>query len=124
MLDQLDPVSRVFQALGEPMRRTMVDRLSRGSMSVSELAEPFEMTLAAILQHVQVLEASGLITTAKVGRVRTCTLAPGGLLEAERWISKRRALWENRLDRLGTFLDEEAAPRAVRKTKSRKGNAQ
>ena len=84
----------------------MIERLSRGLASVSELAEPFEMTLAAVVQHVKVLEHSGVITTAKSGRVRTCRLAPTGLAAAERWISERRALWERRLDRLGAFLDE------------------
>lgn len=103
---------RVFHALGDPARRGMIDRLSRGPASVSELAQPLEMSLAAVVQHVQVLEASGVITTAKIGRVRTCRLAPEGLLAAERWIAKRRESWERRLDRLGAFLDEEAAEAA------------
>ncbi|WP_419249673.1 ArsR/SmtB family transcription factor [Sandaracinus amylolyticus] len=107
MLEQQAAVDRVFHALGDPARRAMIDRLSRGPASVSELAAPFSMTLAAVVQHVQVLEASGVITTQKVGRVRTCQLAPEGLAAAERWISERRSLWERRFDRLGALLDEE-----------------
>jgi DNA-binding transcriptional ArsR family regulator len=103
MLDQLD---RVFQALADPSRRDMVERLSRGPASVSELAQPLSMTLAAVVQHVQVLEASGLVRTEKVGRVRTCRLEPVALRTAEQWISQRRTAWEHRLDRLGDFLEE------------------
>jgi DNA-binding transcriptional ArsR family regulator len=103
MLDQLD---RVFHALADPSRRAMVDRLTRGPASVSELAKPFPMSLAAVVQHVQVLESSGLVRTEKVGRVRTCSIEPAALRTAEHWISERRALWERRLDRLGTYLAE------------------
>lgn len=95
----------------------MVDRLSYGPASVSELAGPFEMTLAAVVQHLQVLEQSGVITSQKVGRVRTCRLAPDALAAAERWIANRRALWERRLDRLGAFLDEEDAPPTKKRKK-------
>ncbi|AKF03147.1 ArsR/SmtB family transcription factor [Sandaracinus amylolyticus] len=109
MLEQQAAVDRVFHALGDPARRAMIDRLSRGPASVSELAAPFSMTLAAVVQHVQVLEQSGVITTQKVGRVRTCQLAPEGLAAAERWIAERRSLCERRFDRLGAFLDEEEA---------------
>lgn len=87
----------------------MIDRLSRGPTSVSELAKPFDMTLAAVVQHVQVLEQSGIVKTEKIGRVRTCQLEPRGLATAERWIAERRALWERRLDRLGALLEEEEA---------------
>lgn len=100
------PIDRVFHALGDPARRAMVDRLCRGPASVSELAAPFAMSLAAVAQHLKVLEASGLVTSQKAGRVRTCTLRPSALAEAERWIAERRALWERRLDRLGDLLDE------------------
>jgi DNA-binding transcriptional ArsR family regulator len=100
-------VDRVFSALAEPTRRAMVERLSRGPLSVSDLAQPFEMTLAAIVQHLQVLEQSGVVRTEKVGRVRTCRLDAGGLKLAERWLSDRRTLWERRLDRLGELLAEE-----------------
>ncbi|PCC73740.1 Helix-turn-helix domain-containing protein [Nannocystis exedens] len=84
----------------------MVERLSRGPASVKELAAPLAMSLAAVVQHVQVLEQSGVIRTEKVGRVRSCRLDPAGLNVAERWIVERRALWERRLDRLGDLLAE------------------
>ena len=104
MLDQAAPLDQVFHALADPSRRAMVDRLSRGPASVSELAKPFPMSLAAVVQHVQVLESSGLVRTEKVGRVRTCSIEPAALRTAERWINERRTLWERRLDRLGDYL--------------------
>jgi DNA-binding transcriptional ArsR family regulator len=110
MLDQMADLDRVFQALADPGRRVMVDRLSLGPASVSELGRPLEMSLAAVLQHVQVLEASGLVRSQKVGRTRICRIEPDTLRSAERWISERRTLWERRLDRLGEYLaDEEPA---------------
>jgi DNA-binding transcriptional ArsR family regulator len=99
----------LLHALAEPTRRAMVERLSRGPAAVSDLAKPFDLTLAAVVQHVQVLERSGLIYTAKVGRVRTCQLAPSALDVVDRWIADRRALWDRRLDRLGAFLDADDA---------------
>lgn len=84
----------------------MVERLSRGPASVSELAEPLAMSLSAVVQHLQVLEASGLVRTEKVGRVRTCRIDPAALSLAEQWINERRAQWERRLDRLGEYLAE------------------
>ena len=84
----------------------MVERLSRGPASVSELAQPLEMTLAAVVQHVQVLEASGLVRSKKVGRVRTCRIQTAALRTAEQWISERRRGWERSLDRLGDYLAE------------------
>jgi DNA-binding transcriptional ArsR family regulator len=99
-------LDRVFQALTDPTRRLMVERLSRGPASVTELAEPFEMSLPSIIQHLQVLEASGLIRSEKLGRVRTCQIGAAALGNAERWISERRATWERRLDRLGDYLGE------------------
>lgn len=102
---QPEPLDLMFQALSDPTRRKMVERLSRGSASVSELAAPFQMSLPAIVQHLQVLEQSGLVKTEKVGRVRTCTIDTGALSMAEKWINDRRMLWEHRLDRLGAFLD-------------------
>jgi DNA-binding transcriptional ArsR family regulator len=104
-------VDRVFHALAEPMRRGLVERLSAGPMSVSDLAEPFDVTLAAIVQHLQVLEESGIVRSEKVGRVRTCRLDPNGLKLAERWIAERRSLWERRLDRLGELLAEDDTPK-------------
>lgn len=95
-----------FQALADPSRRAMVDRLVQGPASVSELAQPLAMSLPAVMQHLAVLEASGLVRSAKVGRVRTCTIEPEVFNRAEQWIAERRALWERRLDRLGAFLEE------------------
>jgi DNA-binding transcriptional ArsR family regulator len=107
MLDQQSPpLDRVFQALADPSRRVMVERLSEGPASVSELAEPLPMSLQAVVQHLQVLEASGLVRTEKLGRVRTCQIEPKVLQSAEQWISQRRTIWEQRLDRLGDFLAE------------------
>jgi DNA-binding transcriptional ArsR family regulator len=100
-------IDRVFHALGDPTRRAIVERLSAGPVSVSKLAKPLDITLAAVVQHLQLLETSGLVHTQKVGRVRTCRLEPRGLTVAERWISDRRSLWERRLDRLGNLLAEE-----------------
>lgn len=110
MLNQHVALDRVFHALSDPTRRAMLERLSRGPASVSELAAPLDMSLAAVVQHLQVLEASGVVRSEKVGRVRTCQLQPGGLRAAEQWISERKALWERRLDRLGDFLAEEEQP--------------
>ena len=100
-------LDNVFHALGDATRRAMVERLSSGPASVSELAEPFDMTLSAIGQHVRLLEASGLVRTKKVGRVRTVELETRALSAAERWFSSHRKRWERRLDRLGELLDEE-----------------
>jgi DNA-binding transcriptional ArsR family regulator len=94
----------MFQALADPARRGMVARLCRGPASVSELAQPLAMSLPAVMQHLQVLETSGLVTSKKVGRVRTCRIEPKALGTAEQWLSERRASWERRLDRLGDFL--------------------
>jgi DNA-binding transcriptional ArsR family regulator len=107
MLKQLDPLDALFQALSDPSRRSMIDRLSRGSASVSELAAPLDMSLPAVVQHLNVLEASGIVTTRKIGRVRSCTLDPEVLSLAQRWIAERRLLWDKRLDRLGEFLAED-----------------
>jgi DNA-binding transcriptional ArsR family regulator len=100
-------LDQMFQALADPTRRGIVERLARGPASVSELAKPFEMSLPAIVQHLQVLEGSGLVSTKKVGRVRTCTLDSGALSLAEKWINERRRNWERRLDRLGAMLGED-----------------
>jgi DNA-binding transcriptional ArsR family regulator len=94
----------MFAALADPSRRTMVERLSRGPASVKELAAPLTMSLSAVMQHLQVLETSGLVRSEKVGRVRTCRIEPVALQAAERWIADRRAGWEQRLDRLDEYL--------------------
>jgi DNA-binding transcriptional ArsR family regulator len=106
MLHQSDQLDLMFQALADPARRGMVEQLTRGPASVSELAEPLAMSLSAVVQHLAVLEASGLVRTAKVGRVRTCQIDPKALRTAEQWIADRRTLWERRLDRLGAYLSE------------------
>src|SRR5919201_4590787 len=99
-------LDRVFQALADPTRRSLVDRLIRGPASVSQLAEPLPMTLPAVIQHLQVLESSGLVHSEKVGRVRTFTITPAALRTAEQWLAQRRTLWERRLERLGEILAE------------------
>jgi DNA-binding transcriptional ArsR family regulator len=104
MLDQAADLDRVFHALADPGRRVMVERLSAGPASVSELSRPLAMSLAAVVQHVQVLEASGLVRSHKSGRTRTCSIELAALRSAESWIAERRTLWERRLDRLGDYL--------------------
>jgi DNA-binding transcriptional ArsR family regulator len=121
MLNQSAALGKVFHALADPTRRMMVDRLSRGPASVGELAGPLSMSLAAVVQHLQVLEESGVIRTAKVGRVRTCRIGPAGLRVAEQWISQRRTLWESRLDRLGDYLSaQEHNLKKIQKKKIRR----
>jgi DNA-binding transcriptional ArsR family regulator len=107
MLNQSATLDLAFHALADPSRRSMVDRLTRGPASVSELAQPLAMSLPAVVQHLQVLEASGLVRSEKAGRVRTCRIEPSALGTAERWISERRMSWERRLDRLGEYLAEQ-----------------
>jgi DNA-binding transcriptional ArsR family regulator len=107
MLNYQAALDLTFQALADPTRRVMVERLSRGPASVSELAQPLAMSLPAVLQHLRVLEASGLVRSEKVGRVRTCRIEPKALRTAEQWISERRTIWERRLDRLGDYLAEQ-----------------
>ena len=105
MLNHQVPLDRAFHALADPARRVMVERLSAGPASVSELAEPLAMTLSAVVQHLRVLEGSGLVRSEKRGRVRTCHLEPEVLLSAEAWFVRRRASWERRLDVLGRYLE-------------------
>ncbi len=95
-----------FHALADPARRTMVERLSRGPASVSELAQPLAMSLPAVVQHLAVLQTCGLVASEKVGRVRTCRLEPDAMNLAEQWINQRRTDWELRLDRLGEHLKQ------------------
>ena len=114
MLNQSASLDQVFQALADPTRRGMVERLSRGPASVSELAKPHDMTMSAVVQHLAVLEQSGLVLSEKVGRVRTCRVARPALQLAEQWITERRQSWERRLDRLGEYLAE-TAPQPTRK---------
>ncbi|MBA2276707.1 MAG: helix-turn-helix transcriptional regulator [Chloroflexia bacterium] len=107
MINYAGSLDLVFQALADPSRRVMVERLSRGPASVSELARPLAMSLPAVLQHLHVLEASGIVTSEKVGRVRTCRIEPAALRTVEQWVSERRSSWEHRLDRLGDYLAEQ-----------------
>lgn len=101
-------LDRTFAALSDPTRRALIARLSERALSVSELAAPLPMSLPAVVQHLQVLEASGLVASEKVGRVRTCRLVVKRLDTVQDWIDERRRTWERRLDRLGDFLDEQA----------------
>ena len=111
MHTQQATIDRVFHALGDPTRRAIVEKLSEGPISVSHLAKPLEITLAAVVQHLQILEKSGLVHTEKVGRVRTCRIEPKGLSVAGQWIEDRRTLWEKRFDRLGDLLAEPEEPK-------------
>ena len=106
MLNESAALDVAFQALSDPTRRGLVARLSRGPASVSELARPLPISLPAVLQHLRMLEASGLVRSEKKGRVRTCRIEPRALAKAEGWIAEHRALWEARLDRLETYLEE------------------
>ncbi len=104
MIKYQEQLDLTFQALADRTRRGMLERLCRGPATVSELAEPFAISLPAVVQHLKVLEASGLVRSEKNGRVRTCHVEPERLSAAEGWINDRRKLWEHRLDRLGAFL--------------------
>ncbi|MEO8301362.1 MAG: metalloregulator ArsR/SmtB family transcription factor [Rhizomicrobium sp.] len=100
---QLD---KTFAALADPTRRAMVERLVQGPATVSELAKPLPMSLPAAMLHLKVLEESGLVTSQKVGRVRTCRIDSRMLSQAEKWVAERRTMWERSLDRLGAYLDQ------------------
>lgn len=104
MVNQHAHLDRVFHALADPARRAMLERLRRGPAPVTEIARPLPMSLPAAMQHLNVLEEAGLVRTQKVGRVRTCAIAPQALSRAEQWIQAQRAEWERRLDRLGAAL--------------------
>jgi len=119
LLNNTAELDLVFQALADPTRRAMVERLSRGPAAVSQLAEPHGMTLSAVVQHLAVLEASGLVRSEKVGRVRTCTVERAALQRAEDWINARRTSWEKRLDRLGEFLEAETQSQEKKKRRKK-----
>lgn len=106
MLNQLSELDRVLHALADPTRRSIVERLSHGPASVSDLAEPLEMSLSAVLQHLRVLETSGVVRSEKAGRVRVCRMEPAALGVVEQWVRQRRQTWERRLGRLGEVLAE------------------
>jgi DNA-binding transcriptional ArsR family regulator len=101
-----DVLDRTFQALADPTRRGMLARLSRGPASVSDLARPLPISLPAVLQHLQALEASGLVRSEKKGRVRTVSIEPAAMSAAERWFADQRSAWEARLDRLEAYLED------------------
>jgi DNA-binding transcriptional ArsR family regulator len=107
MLNQRPELDGVFQALADPSRRSIVERLSVGPATVTDLAEPLPMSMPAVLQHLQVLQDCGLVRSRKVGRVRTCSIDVRALRPVERWVDDRRSSWERRLDRLGAYLEDE-----------------
>jgi DNA-binding transcriptional ArsR family regulator len=102
-----EPADRVFHALADANRRAVIERLTRGPATVSELAAQLGVTLAATVQHLRVLQDSELVRSEKVGRVRTCQIDPAGLRSAEAWLQRQRTAWEHRLDRLGAVLDDQ-----------------
>ncbi len=102
---QYEQLDQAFHALSDPTRRAMVERLTRGPATVSDLARPLPMSMSAVVQHLKVLEGAGLVTSEKTGRVRTCRIEPAALSAAERWLNDRRRSAEAALDRLGAFLD-------------------
>lgn len=117
MTNHSDDLDAVFRALADPTRRAVIQRLGGGPASVSDLAEPFEMALPSFVQHLRVLEESGLVTSTKVGRVRTCEIVPKQLSSAEKWLADRRALLERRLDALDSYLTRTAPKTAKRRKK-------
>jgi DNA-binding transcriptional ArsR family regulator len=100
-------VNRIFQALGDATRRQMIERLSEGPVSVSELAKPLGVSLAAVVQHLQLLEQCSLVRSEKIGRTRLCRMEPAGLRAVEKWVTDRRTAWERKFDRLGDLLADE-----------------
>lgn len=103
----LRKTDRLFNALGDPTRRAIVEKLSRGPSTVSKLAGPLSITITAVRQHLDVLEECGLVRTEKVGRVRTCAFETKGLAVLETWINDQRSMWDQALDRLGDILEED-----------------
>ncbi len=99
-------IARIFHALGDPTRRALVEKIGEGPVSVSKLAEPLAISLAAVVQHLQILEEAGLVRTEKIGRVRTCRLDPAGLDAIDSWVRNRRSPWEHHLNQLGALLAE------------------
>jgi DNA-binding transcriptional ArsR family regulator len=107
MLNNSAQLDRLFNALADRSRRVMIERLSRGPAPVTELARPLAMSLPSVMQHLEVLQAAGLVHSKKVGRVRTCSIHPQVLSRVEHWLNARRVEWEQRLDRLGAFLESD-----------------
>ncbi|HEY9777175.1 MAG TPA: metalloregulator ArsR/SmtB family transcription factor [Planktothrix sp.] len=119
MLNYSDQLDVVFQALSDPTRRYMVEQLSRSPASVSELARPLPVSLPAVVQHLQVLEASGLVRSEKNGRIRTCRINPDVLTAAQSWIDQQKVIWEQRFDRLEEFLQEEPTEPTRKKARNK-----
>lgn len=103
------PLDLIFHALSDAGRRAMVDRLSRGPASVSDLARPMPMTLSAVVQHLKILEEAGLVRSQKTGRVRTCTLEMSAMADVERWIAERKRFWDQQYDQLEAYLADSAS---------------
>jgi DNA-binding transcriptional ArsR family regulator len=116
MLNNDAELDQIYRALSDPTRRAMVERLTQGAATVSELAQPFDMSLPGLTQHQRVLEDSGLVRTHKVGRVRSCSLDFEALGRAERWINQRRQAWTGRFDRLGALLVDDDQPDSDRQS--------
>ena len=121
MTNKQDSLDLAFAALSDPTRRAIVMRLSRKPASVSELSKPFAMAMPTLLQHVRVLETSGLIETEKIGRIRTCSLRPEAMVRTEQWLSMQRAVWEQRLDRMEAYVNELHAKETKNARRKRKG---
>jgi DNA-binding transcriptional ArsR family regulator len=121
MLNQPADIDRLLGALADPTRRWIVERLGSGPASVTSLAAPLPMSLPAVVQHLQVLERSGLVVSSKTGRVRTCRLDTDRLSTVETWIADRRQAWERRLDRLGEVLDKNAKDAKLAKDAKKEG---
>jgi DNA-binding transcriptional ArsR family regulator len=111
VLNHSDSLDAVFHALADPTRRALIEQLGRGPASVKELARPLNISLPGVMQHLALLERSGLVRSQKVGRVRTCTIQPAALRSAETWIARRRASWHRRFDRLAAYLAEDEKSR-------------
>jgi DNA-binding transcriptional ArsR family regulator len=104
---QYQPIDRTFASLSDPTRRAVLERLGRGSATISELAEPFEISLTGMKKHVGVLEAAGLVTTEKVGRARRCSLGPRRLEDVSEWVEMYRRMLDERLDRFGALIERQ-----------------
>jgi len=109
MANNQTPLDSVFHALADPTRRAVIQQLGQGTATISELAEPFDMALPSFMKHISVLEASGLIGSKKVGRVRTCKIRPKKLATAEKWMNQQRELWKGRTDRLVEYVETQAS---------------
>jgi DNA-binding transcriptional ArsR family regulator len=107
MVKREDPLGPVFSALADPTRRAIIARLAHGETSVSELAEPFDVSLPAVTKHLSVLRRAGIVKDRKLGRVRLCRLATDPLSRAERWVAQQRLFWNQRLDGLAAHLETE-----------------